>query len=59
MYKRERLYVRWPAKDVEVVRTAAQKLDMSMSELVRRATLSAAVEALQRGTVPPAEPSDS
>jgi len=53
MHKRERLHVRWPETDATLVRTAARKLDMSMSELVRRAAVAAAVEALRGGVVPP------
>ena len=53
MYKRERLHVRWATPDAELVRAAVQKLDMSISEFVRRAAVAAAIEALHRGVVPP------
>jgi uncharacterized protein (DUF1778 family) len=56
MHKRERLHVRWAEADATLVRSAARKLDMSMSELVRRAAVSAAVDVLRRGVVPEPEP---
>ena len=56
MRKRLRIDTRWAEADATLVRTAARTLGMSVSELIRRATIQAAVEALRRGTVPPAEP---
>jgi hypothetical protein len=56
MRKRLRIFTRWSEADATLVRSAAQRLDMSVSELIRRATVQAAVEALRRGAVPPAEP---
>ena len=52
MHKRERLHIRWAKADATLVRTAARKLDMPMSELVRRAAVAAATDALRKGTVP-------
>lgn len=56
MRKRERLHLRWAQSDATLVRSAASKLDMSISELVRRAAVAAAIAALRQGTAPPAEP---
>lgn len=46
--KRERLYVRVPASDVAVIRAGAERLDCSMSELIRRAAIETALRALGR-----------
>ena len=54
MHKRERIYLRIATGDATLLRTAATKLDMSMSELIRRAAVQAAIEAIRRGAVPPA-----
>jgi hypothetical protein len=54
MHKRARLHVRWPEPDAELVTSAARRLDMSISELVRRASVAAALAALGgRGAPPP------
>ena len=52
MHKRERLFIRWSAADAALAGAAAKKLDICLSEFVRRATIAAAIEAVQRGTVP-------
>ncbi|MEX2528551.1 MAG: hypothetical protein WEA09_13025 [Gemmatimonadota bacterium] len=54
MRKRSRLHVRWPEPDAALVRTAASRLDISVSELVRRAAVAAAVEAIRSGVIPTA-----
>lgn len=53
MHKSVRLHVRWPVADATLAVEAAHQLDMSLSELVRRATVNAAIEALHSGVVPP------
>ena len=53
MHKRARLHVRWPEPDAALAAEAAHRLDMSLSELVRRATVNAAIEVLRSGAVPP------
>ena len=52
-----RLHVRWREQDSTLVTTAARHLDLSVSELVRRATVAAAVDALRGGSAPPPTPS--
>jgi uncharacterized protein (DUF1778 family) len=53
MHKRKRLHVRWAESDATLVASAARKLDMPVSELVRRAAVNAAVDVLRSGAVPP------
>lgn len=54
MVNRARLHVRWPVRHHELVASAADQLGMSVSELVRRAAVAAALEALRTGAEPPA-----
>ena len=56
MRKRARFHIRLPEPDAELVSSAARRLDFSLSEFVRRVTVSAAVEVLRGGSVPPPTP---
>ena len=53
MRKQSRLQIRWSEPDAHLATLAAQWLDMSVSELVRRATVEAAIGVLQGGEPPP------
>lgn len=53
MHKRTRIHVRWPEPEAVLVRQAAARLDLSMSELIRRAATGAALDALRDGMAPP------
>ena len=53
MRKRLRIDTRWAESDATLVRSGARRLDMSVSELIRRATVAAAAEALRSGAAPP------
>jgi hypothetical protein len=52
MRKRSRWNVRLPEADARLVKAGADRLDMTVSELVRRAAVKAAVDALSAGAVP-------
>jgi uncharacterized protein (DUF1778 family) len=53
MRHRARLQLRLPEATHDLVMAAARRLDMSASELVRRAVVAAAVEVLRGGPAPP------
>ena len=55
MRKRARLYLRIAPSQASLLQAAAERLDMSVSEFVRRAADAAAVDTLKRGTIPGAE----
>ena len=55
MRKRARFELRIAPSQASLIRAAAERLDMSVSEFVRRASEAAAVDTLKRGTIPAAE----
>jgi hypothetical protein len=55
--RNSRLHIRWTEQDSTLATTAARHLHLSLSELVRRATVAAAIKALQDGSTPPPTPS--
>jgi uncharacterized protein (DUF1778 family) len=46
--KRDRLHVRLPSSDTALIKAGAQRLDCTVSEMVRRAAVDAALQALGR-----------
>jgi uncharacterized protein (DUF1778 family) len=55
----DRLHLRIPREDGALLRLAARRLDMSMSELVRRASMTAALDIVVHGRTPALAPAGS
>lgn len=55
MRKRARFEFRIAIGHASLLHAAAERLDMTVSEFVRRAAVAAAVDALKRGAIPAAE----